>query len=467
MGLGKSKIVIDEALQLYIDGTIDRVLVVAGKGSYADWLDKHLPENTPSYMRVLAHLWRGKSKQEEENIRTLMYHDPGYGHKILRVLIMNVEAFGLPHSVAETVARNFVNGGKTMIVVDESTKIRNTDAHRTQVMIDLGRRAVVRRAMTGLATPKNPLDLWGQMSFLGLSHVLGSNWYTFRAQYCTMKRLEINVVNPRTKRRDVRRIDKVVGYKNLDRLAALMLPHSFRALKEDCLDLPPKIYERMSVELTPAQKKAYRDMLKLATVELETGVYASATNAMARIGRLHQIVCGFLTDEDGVTHELESNRLSVMEDAIDEMEGSVIVWCAYQHDVVAVANHLRKTYPERGGVVEYYGPTPPHIRAAGVRMFQEGRAAFFVGTAATGGFGITLTAAHNVIYFSSSFDLEMRLQSEDRCHRDGTTHSVTYVDLVSPGTVDTKILKALQEKKSVADVVMDGGVREWLSTIED
>lgn len=467
MGTGKSKIAVDEALQLYIDGTIDRFFIVAGKGSYADWLDKHLPENVPDYMRVVAHLWRGgRSVTEQAQLRGLMYEDPTYGRAPpLRALIMNVESLGVS-DIANTVAKNFVGGGRTLVVCDESTKIRNTGAARTLNMIEIGKLAIVKRAMTGMATPKNPLDLWGQMEFLGLSGLLGVNWFAYRARYCQMEVKKFHKSGqgqglPKGK------AARIVGYRNLDKLADVMRPYVYRALKKDCLDLPPKIYQQVSVELTDRQRAAYRDMLKLSTTELEDGVYASALNAIGRITRLHQILCGWIVDESGVVHEVETNRLDVMCDVIDEMTGKIIIWCAYQHDVIAVRNRLQKQYAgERGAVVTYYGPTSTAERREAVEAFQNGEADFFVGTASTGGFGITLTSSNNTIYYSNSFDLEHRLQSEDRNHRDGTTSAVTYVDLVSRGTVDVKIIRALMSKKSVADVIMDGGVQPWL-TLDD
>lgn len=465
MGLGKSKVVLDEAFQLYVDGTIDRILIVAGAGSYADWLHKHLPENVPDYMRVVAHLWDGGStKAEQAKLQSLMFTAPGYGRQILRVLVMNVETFSRAGSVGETVARNFMRSGPAEIICDESTKIRNDGAQRSKTMIELAKLAKVRRALTGLATPKNPLDLWGQMKFLGLEHVLGSNWFSFRARYCELVTHQHQRAGAPSGTID--RSYKITGYKNLDHLADLLKPHSFRALKKDCLDLPPKIYETATVELTVQQRSAYRDMLKLATTELADGKFASAVNAVTRIKRLHQITLGFLVDEEGQYHELESNRIEIMSDVIEEMEGKVIVWCAYQPDVRRVCRRLRETYSGRGAVVEYYGPTPAADRAAGVQAFQGGDAAFFVGTSQTGGFGITLTAASNTIYYSNSFDLEHRLQSEDRNHRDGTTSAVTYVDLVARGTVDRKILKALQDKKRIADVLMDGSIQQWLELPE-
>lgn len=459
MGTGKSKIALDETLQLAAEGQIDRALIVAGTGSYADWFYKHLPENVPSDLPVVAHLWRGgHTKKERDALKFLTYGAP-----VLRVLIMNIEALGASRTAA-TVATNFVQGGPAMVICDESTKIRNEKAARTKVMIALGAHAEYCRALTGLPTPKNPLDLWGQMRFLGLSSVLGHTWFAFRARYCLLVSQSFQARGQPAG--TVRSAMKVVGYRDLDRLTQRMEPHSFRALKAECLDLPPKIYERAETSMTPEQAAAYRSMRQTAMAELESGAFASARNAMARLMRMHQITCGFLVDEAGERHELPCGKLPILLDTVEEMTGPVVIWCAYQHDVLRVTSTLRAAYPA-ASIAQYYGPTGTAERSAILEQFQAGQTDYFVGTVQTGGFGITLTASSNVIYYSNTFDLEHRLQSEDRTHRDGQHHPVNYVDLVTPGTVEDRILKTLREKKNVADAVMGDGMREWLNWEED
>ena len=455
MGTGKSYVAVNEFLALHQTGKIDHVLIVANKGSHAEWKYKHLPENVPSSIQYYSHLWTGGTTQTEKNeLHILMHGDVA----ALRILIMNCEAFGSSKTAA-TVAQNFVTD-RTIIVCDESTSIKNTSALRTKFMVRLGQSAGYRRAMTGLATPKNPLDLWGQMSFLGLEHVLGSNWYAFRARYCTMQKAVVQKKGE--KLGNTKNVAKITGYRDLDRLRAYMEPYSFRVLKADCLDLPPKIHERALVELTPIQKKAYRDMAKIAMYEIESGVFASVVLAINRLAKLHHILCGFITDEAGNYHDIPTNRLDAMCDVVDEIEGKTTVWCAYVPNVLAVKDKLKERYPDRK-CVTYYGKTSTKERAEAVTQFQHGDADFFVGTSATGGMGITLTSCSNAIYYSNSFDLQHRLQSEDRFHRDGQTNAVTYVDLISPGTVDEHILKTLIAKKNVSDIVMDGGIKEWLT----
>jgi SNF2 family DNA or RNA helicase len=115
-------------------------------------------------------------------------------------------------------------------------------------------------------------------------------------------------------------------------------------------------------------------------------------------------------------------------------------------------------------VASYYGDTEAEERQEIVTRFQDpdDNLRFFVGNPRTGGYGLTLTAAKTVIYYSNNFDLEVRLQSEDRAHRIGQTSKVTYIDLITPGTVDEHIVKALRNKINIASAVLGEELKEWL-----
>lgn len=272
--------------------------------------------------------------------------------------------------------------------------------------------------------------------------------------------------NPVTKIVPTRKVERVVGYRNLDELRQKIDKFSFRATKDQCLDLPPKIYETVTVQMSDEQQAAYSSMKKYALSRVSDTQWATAKNAVGVLMKLHQITLGQLIDEQGVTHQLPCNNLEVLSDVIDEMIGKVAIWCPYRHSVASIVNHLRKRYPERV-VVEYHGGVPVGLRPHIVKAFQDEDADFFVGTQATGGYGITLTNCRNVIYYGNSFDLEHRLQSEDRFHRDGQHWPVTYVDFVTPRTVSTKILKVLQAKKDIAHELMGDGLQKWLEVDDE
>ena len=219
---------------------------------------------------------------------------------------------------------------------------------------------------------------------------------------------------------------------------------------------------KRSIELTDEQKKVYAQMKQIALAELD-GKVMSSVNVMTQLMRLHQITCGhFKADDSTITH-LKNNRLDELMSLLDEVEGKVIIWATYREDIKNIVVALKKAYGE-ASTVEYHGGVDATLRQDQITLFQEknGPARYFVGNPQTGGYGITLTAANTVIYYSNSYDLEKRLQSEDRAHRIGQTGSVTYVDLIAEGTIDERIVKSLRNKINIANEIMGEDIKDWI-----
>jgi SNF2 family DNA or RNA helicase len=255
---------------------------------------------------------------------------------------------------------------------------------------------------------------------------------------------------------------QVVGYRRLDELKEKIDRFAFRVTKEECLDLPEKLYTRREVELTEGQEKAYNQMKAMALAQLDQGM-VSTVNALTQLMRLHQIVCGHVKLDNGQVVDLPNKRVDELLSVVEESDGKMIIWANYRHDIEAIKLALSKTYG-MNSVGTYYGDTEEDERRRVVREFQDpdSELRFFVGNPKTGGYGLTLTAASIVVYFSNSFDLEVRLQSEDRAHRIGQTKSVTYIDLITPKSVDEKIVQALRDKIDIATQVMGEELKQWL-----
>jgi len=220
---------------------------------------------------------------------------------------------------------------------------------------------------------------------------------------------------------------------------------------------------RRDIELTTEQTSAYQQMKRLALTELDQGRLSSTQSVLTQIMRLQQICCGFLKLDDGEIKDLPNNRLNELLSVIEETTGKVIIWATWTHDIQAIEKLLIKNFGE-DSVATYYGETPQDRRQEIVQKFQDknDKLRFFVGQPKTGGFGITLTEASTVVYYSNSYDLEIRLQSEDRAHRIGQRNKVTYIDIVAPKTIDEKILKALKDKINIAEKVLGEDARQWL-----
>jgi len=446
MGTGKSKVLVDNMAMLYDKGKINGAVIVAPKGVYRNWYSQEIPNHLPSHIQPKIVLWTAtisKAKQKEYDSLFETGHD-------LHILLINVEALSTKKGLE--FAAKFMRCHKTMLAIDESTTIKNPSAKRTKSILALGKEATYRRILTGSPVTKSPLDLFTQCGFLN-SYLLGfDSFYAFRNRYANM--IDRNFGG--------RRVQLIGSYKRLDELATKLKAFSYRVLKEDCLDLPEKVYIRREVDLTDEQSKAYSTM-KSAALALLKGKMATAPHVLTQMMRLHQITCGHLKNDDGTITEIKNNRLKELVNLLDEVEGKVIIWANYVYDI----EHIVKTISDEFGsdsIVQYYGAIPAEQRQENIEKFQDpnSKARFFIGNPQTGGYGITLTCANTVVYYSNGYDLEKRLQSEDRAHRIGQNKSVTYVDFIAPKTVDEKIVKALRKKMNIANEIMDEDWREWI-----
>ena len=298
---------------------------------------------------------------------------------------------------------------------------------------------------------KSPLDLYKQCEFLDPWLLGHSSYYTFRTRYAVMKTMNFNG----------RSVNVVVGYKHLDELSEKLKPFSYRILKDDCLDLPPKTFMKRVIQLTPEQKRVYQQMKQTALAELK-GKMITTVNVITQLMRLQQITCGHFKADDGSLQELKSNRIDELMDVLDELEGKAIIWAHWRHDIAMIVREIEKEYP--GSVMTYYGDTSTENRQKAIKEIQnpESKVRFLVGTPQTGGYGITLTGASTMIYYSNGYDLEKRQQSEARIDRIGQKKPMTYIDILAEDTIDEKIVKALRKKVNIATQIMGEELKAWI-----
>ena len=445
MGTGKTKVLIDNLSMLYDKGKVDGALIVAPKGVVGTWYNQELPAHLPDHIENVSVLWQANINKKQQDKLDQLFKT---GHK-LHILVMNVEAFSTDKGL--NFAKKFLRSHKSLMAIDESTTIKNPKAKRTKNILSLPSLCKYRRIMTGSPVTKNPLDLFTQCYFLDPFHLNHESYFSFRMRYAVMKTAHISG----------RSIQLVAGFKNLPELSDKLKPFSYRVLKEDCLDLPDKIYMKREIELSADQKKLYKQMRQEALATLN-GKTVTTMTALTQLMRLHQITCGHFTADDGSIQEVKNNRLDELLNILEEVEGKVIIWAHYQHDIELIFKAIEKEYGP-GSVVHYYGKTLPEERDYAIRNFKNNsKVRFFVGTPQTGGYGITLTQANTVIYYSNGYDLEKRMQSEDRAHRIGQKKTVTYVDIIADDTVDTKIVKSLRKKINIASKVMGEELRQWI-----
>jgi SNF2 family DNA or RNA helicase len=445
MGTGKTKVLIDNMAMLYDQGKINGALIIAPKGVVKTWHEQELPTHLPNHIENVTTLWQPNiTKKQETKLNNLF--DLGTD---LHIFIMNVEALSTSKGVK--FAEKFLRSHRTLMALDESTTIKNPSAKRTKNVLALAPMAKYRRILTGSPVTKNPLDLYTQCEFLDPWLLNFNSWYAFRNRYAIMKTIHVRG----------RSIQTVHKFQNLGELSDRLKGFSYRVLKEDCLDLPEKIYMKRHVALTKEQENLYEQMRKTAIANLN-GKVTSTVTVLTQLMRLQQITCGHFVADDGTVQTIKNNRLDELIDVLEETENKAIIWAYWQRDVQDIKDAIEKKYGPRS-VVDYYGLTPQDERQDNIRRFQnDNECRFLIGTPSTGGYGITLTEANTVIYYSNGYDLEKRLQSEDRAHRIGQKKNVTYIDLIAEDTVDEKIVKSLRKKINIASEVMGEELRDWI-----
>ncbi len=443
MGTGKSKVLIDNIAMLYNAGKINGALIIAPKGVYKNWFDSEIPNHLPDYVEKKMGLW--KTDPNAKDLKPLF----STGAE-LHILIMNVEAFSTKKGV--DFAKKFLSCHKTIIGIDESTTIKNPMAKRTRAIIELGLKCKFKRILTGSPVTKSPLDLFSQCYFLSPFLLGHESFYTFKSRYAITK--QVNVSG--------RMIQLVVGYRNLPELSEKVKPFSYRVLKDDCLDLPKKTYMKRIVQLTDEQKRLYKTMKEKAIAFLN-GKMVSTAAVITQLMRLHQITCGHFTSDDGDVQDVKSNRLDELMDVLEEVEGKAVIWAHYRYDIEKIVEAIIKQYGENS-VVTYYGDTSTEDRQLAIKKIQDPNSPvrFIVGTPQTGGYGITLTGASTMIYYSNGYDLEKRQQSEARIDRIGQEKPMTYIDIIAEGTVDDKIVQSLRKKVNIATEIMGEELKDWI-----
>jgi SNF2 family DNA or RNA helicase len=445
MGTGKTKVAIDNISMLYDKGKINGALIIAPKGVYKNWYSEELPTHLAKHVEHRTVLWQATINKKQQKLLDTLF-EPG---EDLHILIMNVEAFSTQKGVE--FAGKFLNCHNTFMAIDESTTIKNPGAKRTKNIVGLGKYAKFRRIMTGSPVTKSPLDLFKQCEFLDEYLLDHSSYYTFRTRYAIMRKAHFNG----------RSVEIVVGYKNLGELSDKLKPFSYRVLKDDCLDLPKKTFMKRVISLSAEQDKVYKQMKQMALAQLNGKVITTAS-ALTQLMRLHQITCGHFKADDGSTQLVKNNRLNELLELLDEVEGKAVIWAHYQYDVQTIIDSIKKEYGD-DSVVDYYGKTPNEDRQDNIKKFQsDPKCRFLVGTPSTGGYGITLTAASTMIYYSNGYDLEKRQQSEARIDRIGQEKPMTYIDIICEDTVDERIVKALRKKINIASEILGEQLKEWI-----
>ena len=464
MGTGKTWAAINNATELWAAGDCNSLLVFAPNGVHLNWVLKEIPKHVPDWVRYRAVAWTSSQKKKDrEDLEELF--DPKDND--LRILTVNWEAIQSKRGF-DFVEKFCIGSEKLMIVCDESDSVKNPKAARTKALMKLKKYSTWRRIMSGTMINNSPFDLYSQYSFLDESILQTTSFYAFKSEYAEMideRSPLMNAIRAKTGSRFSPQVIAKDGkgkpkYRNLDRLKMLIQPYTSTVLKEDCLDLPDKIYKTVLFEMTKEQKEVY----KIAKEKCRL-VFAGEETPFAKLvafTKLAQITSGYFIhpfSDIPVRIQGDNPKLSLLGERVAKIvyEGSkVIVWARYRIEIFDIVQMLNK---QNIPCVEYHGGVKQECRVKAIDEFENGDCQVFVGNQQAGGTGITLIAASYVVYFSNNFSLRDRLQSEDRAHRIGQTKSVTYINIAAKETIDEHVIEAIASKQDIADSIVGKGMK--------
>lgn len=468
MGVGKTKPTIDTIGHLFAAGRINGALVLAPKAVAPNWVNDELPVHLGCPARVF--LW-DTGKAGNKGYQAELHRFLNTPADQLAILVMSYDGIMTERTKGaarglrkgKEAAKDFLTSRRCLFALDESARIKNPGAKRTKRVLAAGEYAPFRRVMTGTPVSNSPFDVYTQLKFLDPSVWNAIGCGTFEA-FKTM----FGVWIEHERKDNGQRFRKLIDYQNLTTLHKVVDRMGSRLLKDDVLDLPPKLYSKREFDMSTEQRKLYDELKREFIVWLDSGEMITAPLAITRMLRLQQITSGYCPvdlEGDETDHvkmvQIEPNpRLACLADIVEDIPHQAIIWAKFQKDIDLIAELLEKA--GRTCVV-YDGRVGQTDREKRREAFKAGEAQFFVANPSAAGEGLTLHMAKTVVYYNTTYKLADRLQSEDRAHRAGMDdRPVHYIDIVAAGTIDGVILRALREKNELAAIVTGDKLKEWI-----
>lgn len=447
-GTGKSKTAIDKMAYLYMTGKIDTVIVMAKKGEYTNWKYVEIPEHMPPEVDYVCEVYRSGLKEwEKQKLRDLVKPND-------KLRILNINAESMLHE-GGLVARAFAKSRQKglMFVLDESTLAKSHKSARSKKIVELAKVAKYRVIMTGTFATHSPLDVWGQSLVLGTGILGTTSFYAFKATYCVE---EMQYFGQRS-------FKKITGFRDLDKLNDKIKTFASIKTRAECFDLPPKIYKKIAVPLSDEQEEQYVSMRDMALAEFGDGTIVEAISAMDIISKMDQIAVGQIKLPDGSFRILKNNRVESILSRLEDTNSKGIIWCNYRGMLEHLYEEIRKNFDVRK-VGRYFGGVKDDEREDTVRRFQdpEDPLQWIVANQQSLGYGRTLTRGKENHYVSNGYNLEHRLQSEDRTMRLGQDEAVLYNDYYTPGTVNERIYVNLRGKKNMMAEILGTPLSAWI-----
>ena len=432
MGCGKTLTAIATLGAAYKLGKIEKVLIIAPTSVCSVW-----PKEFEEYadFKTMVKVLLG---DRDKRLKALSDLD-NFPFKALRVAVINYES-----TWREEIFGALSVWNPDMIICDESQRIKTHDAEQSKAVHKLGDQAKYKLILSGTPVQNNAIDLYSQYRFLD-STIFGTNFYQFRNRYAIMGGFNRH---------------QIIGYRDLDQLIQKEHSIAYRVTKAEALDLPEQTFLQRRIELTVKEKALYNRLKRESFAELEGGGQITATTILTKLLRLQQFSGGFIIPDGQDKPELVSNgKLSALEELIEDYVidagKKLVIFARFRPEIDLIGRMLKKKKIRYG---EIYGDVKLESRGDIVKDFQTNpETMVFLAQIDTAGLGITLTAADTCVYYSVNFNYAAYSQSLARIHRIGQKNTCTYIHLITEGTVDETILKALAKKEDLAKTIVD----EW------
>ena len=334
-----------------------------------------------------------------------------------------------------------VKNKRCYLIVDESNLVKNHKAKRTQNIIRLSEYCTYKLILNGTPVTRNEADLFAQWYLLDW-RVLGyKSYWSFSANH-----LEFD---------DYGRLRKCL---NVDYLVEKIGPYSYQVKKEECLDLPPKTYEKVYYELTNQQYEHYlnvADELMFSLDEFQPWTIYRMLTA------LQDVISGMYvnTSKENIQttpyfdNPLENPRIKKLLELLDGLEEKTIIFCKYQQEINDITNIINQMYG-KNKAVEYTGELSQKKRQKNLDLFQT-TSQYLIANKQCGAYGLNLQFCSYIIFYSNDWDYGTRIQAEDRVHRIGQNENVHIVDICASDTLDERILKCLDKKENLVDSIRE------------
>ena len=451
MSLGKTKCSLNVAEILHKYNDIGRLLTICPKRIRSVWVDE-IPKHT--HIEAPPVMWENKkTKKKLKELESVFNSE-------FPILIVSLETFQNKNQrLQDFLSRYFEK--PTLVVLDESSKIKNVSTNRAPRLIEYTRGAAAYTILTGTPWGESPLDIFTQMEFMQTGFwyryngdwkiaTLRKHWYIFRSRYAVMQDIRTG---------EGRSFKQIVGTRRTEEIARKIAPYVTIQKKKEWRNFPSKVYQTLHVNMYPEQEKAYNTMRDTLILEHGDEVLTAANQAVLT-GRLRQIAGGFFPGTSTPIADKIAGIEMLLED-VAEYPGKVIVAAVYVSEIEAIAEALTKMYGKEK-VATYYGETADPD--AEEKRFKEGEAKFIVLNPASAGYGLNLQVARLMYRYSLPYGHDPNVQLEDRIDRTEDAEGAVYKNIVHRGTVQEKPILAFKRKADKAEEFHQLTLKEYLTS---